>query len=151
MQYLMILSLSIKGWRAGTTEYKVSPGNLCSVTRTPECPKGFVSRNTCFSWIVIIRYSIWRPGKLAFWDAGLWVPEYTSLEVRKRYAQCQMAPLVILQALRSFLVKQNLAIARQLPIHSFSHVFFRSSSALFLATDIYSVSVIRSLKKMVRL
>ena len=48
-----------------------------------------------------------------------------------------MAPLVISQALSFFLVKQILAIARQLPIHSFSHVFFRPSSALLIATDIF--------------
>ena len=29
-------------------------------------------------------YSIRRPGKPAFWDAGLRVPEYTSLEVRNK-------------------------------------------------------------------
>ena len=37
-----------------------------------------------------------------------------------------------------FLVKEILAIARLLPIHSFSHVFVRPSSALFLATDIFN-------------
>ena len=32
----------------------------------------------------MIRYGIWRPGKPAFCDAGLRVPEYTSLEVRNK-------------------------------------------------------------------
>ena len=68
----------------------------------PECPEGFVSRNTCLSRIVMVRYGIWRPGKPAFRDAGLESRNARLSRPVISYAQYQMAPLVRTQCSSSF-------------------------------------------------
>ena len=68
----------------------------------PECPEGFVSRNTCLSRIVMVKYGIWRLGKPAFRDAGLESRNARLSRPVISYAQYQMAPLVITQCSSSF-------------------------------------------------
>ena len=68
----------------------------------PECPEGFVSRNTCLSRIVMVKYGIWRPGKPAFRDAGLESRNARLSRPVISYAQYQMAPLVRTQCSSSF-------------------------------------------------
>ena len=80
----------------------------------PECPEGFVSRNTCLSRIVMVKYGIWRPGKPAFRDAGLESRNARLSRPVISYAQYQMAPLVIAQC-SSFVVQLIVRIALDAP------------------------------------
>ena len=61
-----------------------------------------MSRNTCLSRIVMVKYGIWRPGKPAFRDAGLESRNARLSRPVISYAQYQMAPLVRTQCSSSF-------------------------------------------------